>query len=130
MKRQHIGAIAGVLLAMAAPAFGQAPAPLPSVSQADHEAIGASVRRQLTACWSLPAGFEGRAVEVTVVFLGNGELVGEPRVTPQGGKAADKLAPLVASAVRAIKRCAPFEGLESLGARAHERFSIAVNFQS
>ncbi|KKB06990.1 hypothetical protein VE25_20285 [Devosia geojensis] len=129
MKRRRIGGIAGVLLAVA-PAFSQAPVPPPPASQADRGAIAASVRRQLTACWSLPAGFEGRAIEVTVAFLGSGELDGEPAVTPLAGKATDKLAPLAASAVRAVKRCAPFEGLDALGARAGERFSITVNFQS
>jgi hypothetical protein len=117
---RRIGVIAGVLLAMAAPA---------PAGEADRAAIAASVRRQLTACWSLPPGFTGRDVEITIAFFGDGKLDGEPQVAPLGGKGAGKLAPLVASAVRAVKRCAPFEGLEALGADPAERFSIAVHFQ-
>jgi len=115
--------------ALSGPALAQPsivpPAP---VSRADTAAIAASIRRQLQACWSLPAGFEGQRLAVTLVFLGDGTLLQEPQVAPGGSKSAAKRAPLIQSAIRAIRRCAPFTGLEALGAHERQRFSIEVDF--
>jgi len=126
----RLASIAGFCaLVVAGPAFAQTPAPAPRPdSTADRAAIGNAIRAQLSACWSLPPGFEGRRVKVTLSFLGDGTLNGDPEVAASDPKTAAKLAPLVESTVRAIRGCAPFEGLEDFGAAPAERFSIAVDF--
>lgn len=120
-----------VALALSGMAFAQAPAaPTPSDSSADRAAIAASVHRQLARCWNMPPGYAGQRVSVTLAFLGDGSLSADPVVEATASKSSSKLAPLLESALLAVRRCAPFTGLEALGARAQERFSIVVDFAS
>jgi hypothetical protein len=128
MRPLILGVCAGLVLSGAA--LAQVPAPPPPASRADEAAIASRVREQLAACWSLPEGFAGQRFTVTLAFLGDGTLDGDPEIAASGPKTAAKLAPLVQSAVGAIRSCAPFRGLEALGAGARQRFSIAVDFAS
>lgn len=118
---------------LATPAFaqGEEPPPLaPEALAAQNMAIAVSVQEQLLACWSLPPGYENRAISVRLAFLGDGTLDGNPYIVPDSVRTAGKYPVLMQSIVSAIARCLPFAGLEAMGAQAGERFDITVHFQS
>ena len=111
--------LAFILFALALPAAAD-----------DRAAIGAAVQQQLQRCWNLPAGYEGRKISIELEFLGDGTLLGAPEISLDSTKAAAKLQPLADSVIRAADRCAPFSGVDALGAAPDERFTIIVHFQS
>lgn len=133
-KLCHLLAVA---LVLTTPALAQAPAPAPApaqvtdpVPQSRQDAIRETVQRQLSACWSMPPGYTGHTITIGMRFFGNGTLEGEPEVDlDDSPKSDEKLGPLKQSVIRAVSRCAPFQGLEQLGARPGERFNLTVIFR-
>lgn len=95
-----------------------------------NQAIAIRVQQQLMACWIVPPGEEDQRMALDIAFFGDGRLDGEVVLTPETAKAASKRGALRDSVLAAVERCVPFEGLRALGARADERFSVTIYFQS
>lgn len=109
MRAAHCLPALGLLLAM--PAFAQGSRGL--LTRLDE--IGPAFQQ----CWSVPASLDGvKPADVTVRFAlrADGSLLGEPRVTAANGLPEGTARTLlVASAIRAIKRCAPLALSAGLG---------------
>jgi len=117
---------------LAGPALAQPKAPIPPAPPApviDQQALGRHLRQSLMRCWSAPPGFDGRAVEIAITFMGDGSLTQEPEVKLDG-KSAKKNEVLVQSITSALQRCTPFEGLRDFGLMAHQRFAINIIFDT
>lgn len=102
----------------------------PSDPGAADLAIAASVQQQLMACWSVPPGEENQRMAIDIAFFGDGRLEGQVALGDDDVKRASKHGAFAQSVLRAVASCAPFEGLEALGAGPDERFSVTINFQS
>mgnify|MGYP001058139095 CR=1 FL=1 len=102
--------ILGLCLAL----FCAAGTPRPAASASPQEIeteIAAVLHRTITTCWSLPATAAAQPVITYRIHLDRGgALVGEPELLAPAGK--DEKDPIVASARRAILRCAPFTALQ------------------
>lgn len=103
--------ILGACLALIC-AVGASPVHAASAPSQDVEAeIVAVLHRTIAACWSLPATTAGQPVVTYRIHLAHdGALMGEPELlAPTGENNKD---PIVASARRAILRCAPFTTMQ------------------
>jgi hypothetical protein len=78
------------------------------LSLAQRDALGSLFKEQLAQCWSIPVGLNtgDYKPEIVIHLDENGGLVGEPRVVNVGSDSASRA--LADSALRAIRRCAPF----------------------
>ena len=102
--------ILGLCLAL----FCAAGAPQPAASASTQEIeteIATVLHRTIAACWSLPATTAAHPVITYRIHLArDGALIGEPELlAPAGENDKD---PIVASARRAILRCAPFTTMQ------------------
>nr|WP_298100253.1 hypothetical protein [uncultured Shinella sp.] len=78
-------------------------------------ALATALHQKIAQCWNVPADLPAHvdAVRVGFSLTEAGELDGSPKIDgPVAGDPATKT--FVASAVRAVVRCAPFTGLEKL----------------
>jgi hypothetical protein len=76
-----------------------------SLSQRD--ALGALIKEQLASCWSPPMGVNSNVKpQVRMKLNPDGSLLAEPSVANSGSDAGFRS--LAESAVRAVRRCAPF----------------------
>ncbi|GGD94357.1 hypothetical protein GCM10011390_11390 [Aureimonas endophytica] len=67
------------------------------------------IQEQMAKCWNPPAGIEaGESLKVAIKihFNPSGEVEGVPEITQGGGSGAQRIA--AEAAIRAIRRCAPF----------------------
>ncbi|WP_152045125.1 hypothetical protein [Aureimonas psammosilenae] len=67
------------------------------------------IQEQMSKCWNPPAGIESGdslRVAIRVRFTPSGEVEGMPEITQGGGSGSQRIA--AEAAVRAIRRCAPF----------------------
>ncbi len=78
------------------------------LSLAQRDALGTLFKEQLAQCWSVPVGLntENYKPEIVVHLDENGGLIGEPQVANMSSDPS--LRALADSAVRAVRRCAPF----------------------
>ncbi|KAB0679367.1 cell envelope integrity protein TolA [Aureimonas leprariae] len=77
--------------------------PRVSVDEAD---LGVRLRQALAACWSLPVTETATRIGVTVRLTRDGEIDGTPAVTVEPPGMA--VSQLTQSAIRAVRRCAPY----------------------
>ncbi|MDV3252599.1 hypothetical protein DevBK_14760 [Devosia sp. BK] len=126
MIRVFVFLLAAIVLTM--PAAAQRLTPEAVAKQ--NQAIALRVQQQLMACWAVPPGEENQRLALDIVFFGDGRLEGEAALAPETAKLASKRVLLTQSIMDAVRRCVPFEGLQALGARPDERFSVTIVFQS
>ena len=80
-----------------------------SLSQSEMDAL----RGQIQKNWSVISGIEGAEgviIKVTMKLDQNGEIIGQPDVEASGGSDSARRT-LQSSALRAVRRSAPFKGL-------------------
>ncbi|PZO78300.1 MAG: hypothetical protein DI629_12560 [Mesorhizobium amorphae] len=68
-----------------------------------------ALMRKVQSCWSLPPGAEGLAPVTVTAVIGEGGAL--DKVEVEGAPASAEAEALAASALRAIKRCAPYPEL-------------------
>lgn len=84
-----------------------------SAAQPHGNSAGDSIREDVAKNWNIAPGMEGSKhvhVRVHLKLSRSGEIVGQPKVTVTGGPKATQQA-IVASAMRAVLRAAPFNNL-------------------
>jgi hypothetical protein len=80
----------------------------PRLSLAQRDTLGSLLKEQLAQCWSIPLGVNAGDYkpEITLSLDQSGALIGEPQIDNPSPDPA--LRALADSAIRAVRRCAPF----------------------
>jgi hypothetical protein len=114
-----------VAVALTAAAFA-APA---RADDAANVKLAAALHGRIAQCWSVPSEVPAHVAAVRVKFAltPSGALDGSPEIEgPVGGDPATKA--FVASALRAVVRCAPFPGLAELAPYDTWK-TVVINFK-
>ena len=95
-----------------------------ALSKEQQAAMTEALMQELGMCWTLPAGNKLRSVRVKFFLLKSGALDGEPEVVAPNPDTQEE----EASAIRAVKRCSPFESVTQYPQDYENWREIIVNF--